>query len=73
MTTEFQKKYGPYALVSGASAGIGQEFARQLAGRGLNLILVSRRQTTLDAFAAELKAVYNVHARSIALDLTADG
>ena len=73
MTTEFQKKYGPYALVSGASAGIGQEFARQLAGRGLNLILVSRRQAMLDAFAAELQAVYNVRARSIALDLTADG
>jgi uncharacterized protein len=73
MTTKFQQQYGPYALVSGASAGIGKEFARQLAERGLDVILVARRRTALDAFAAELEAACKVRVRSIALDLAADG
>jgi uncharacterized protein len=51
---EFADRYGPWALVAGASEGLGAAFARTLAGRGLNLILVARRHEPLEALAAHL-------------------
>jgi short-subunit dehydrogenase len=50
------RKYGPWALITGASEGTGAEFARQLADAGLNLILVARREGPLAALAAEIRA-----------------
>jgi short-subunit dehydrogenase len=55
-------------LITGASAGLGVEFARQLGRRGERVVLVARRQDRLDALVAELG-----NARSVALDLGADG
>ena len=55
---EFRTKYGPWALVAGASEGTGAAFSRQLAERGLNLILVARREGPLDALAAEIHAAH---------------
>ena len=45
--TKFADKYGPWALVTGASGGIGAEFSRQLAGRGLNLVVTGRDEARL--------------------------
>src|SRR5690606_14755963 len=72
MTQEFAHRYGPWALVTGASSGIGREFARQLAARGLNTVLVARRAERLAKLAAELSAAHGVEARPVPVDLCAD-
>lgn len=62
------------ALITGATAGLGAEFARQLGGKGVNLVLVARDTAWLAAFAAELSATYGVSATWLAADLsTASG
>ena len=68
--TTYQQKYGPWALVTGASSGIGAEFCRQLAAKGLNLIMVARRKERLDQLAEELTARHSVQARTIKADLS---
>jgi uncharacterized protein len=69
MATDFAARYGPWALVCGASVGLGAEFARQLAARRLNLVLVARRADALATLAAELRAQAGVEVRTAAIDL----
>lgn len=68
----FSKKYGPWALVTGASSGIGAELARQCAERGLHVVLVARREDRLTALAKQIAADYQQKCRVIALDLGRD-
>jgi short-subunit dehydrogenase len=67
----FADKYGPWALVAGASDGLGAAFARRLAERGVNVVLLARRQSLLDRVAAEIES--RVQTRTLAVDLAQPG
>jgi len=72
--TQLCVRYGPWAVVTGASDGIGREFAVRLADAGFNLVLVARRGGVLAELRAELEARAPIHVRAIAADLaTHDG
>jgi len=73
MTAEFAHRYGPWAVVAGASDGVGAAWARAMAQRGISVVLVARRTEMLDALAAEIQAAAGVQARVLAVDLAAEG
>jgi short-subunit dehydrogenase len=66
----FQQRFGPWALITGASEGIGAAFAEQLAERGLNLVLVARRGPLLEALAARLSQAHGVECLVVVADLS---
>ncbi|MEW9855309.1 SDR family NAD(P)-dependent oxidoreductase [Novosphingobium sp. M1R2S20] len=68
-SAQFASRYGPWALIAGASEGTGASFARQLAGKGLNLILVARREGPLEQLAEELRADHGVECITASIDL----
>jgi short-subunit dehydrogenase len=69
----FLERYGPWAVVAGASAGIGAAYADQLAARGLNLVLIARRLDLLDALSLSLAARYSVETLCLPVDLASPG
>ena len=62
---------GKYVLITGASSGLGADFARELAARGCNLILVARREDLLQALRQEITTRHGVDVEVVPLDLTA--
>ena len=66
---QFLHSYGPWAVVAGASEGLGAAFADALAARGLNLVMVARRTAIMQALAERLSAKYAVQVRTLTLDL----
>ena len=69
-TTQFTQRYGPYALVAGGSEGLGAAFADAIAKRGVNLVLLARREQPLTATATRLKHDHDVDVITVVADLT---
>lgn len=65
----FRERYGQWALVTGASSGIGEEFARQLAACGLNIVMVARRRDRMETLAKEIEQNSKVEVIVIESDL----
>lgn len=73
--TNFKKygaKSGLWAVVTGASDGIGKEYAFQLAAKGLNIVLVSRTLSKLETIATEIESKYSVSTKVVAFDASVD-
>jgi short-subunit dehydrogenase len=67
----FVESYGPWAIVAGASEGVGAAFAAAVAKEGVNVALLARRQGVLDEVAADISAEHGVETRAVAVDLAA--
>jgi short-subunit dehydrogenase len=65
----FAARYGPWAIVTGASDGLGRAFARRLAARRINLVLVARRVAALSVLAEELQVNHAIRCVVIPMDL----
>lgn len=65
------QNYGPWALVAGASDGVGRAFAETLARHGLNVVLLARRESVLAEVSSGIERQYNVKTRVLAIDLAA--
>jgi uncharacterized protein len=65
----FRERYGQWAIVTGASSGIGEEFARQLAACGLSIVMVARRRDRMEALAKEIERDHKVEVIVIESDL----
>jgi uncharacterized protein len=63
-------QFGPWAVVTGASSGIGRAFAQQLAAAGINVVLVARRLAVLQDLGAALSRGYGVDYRAVGVDLS---
>jgi uncharacterized protein len=64
-----RERYGPAAVVTGASSGIGEQFARRLAAEGFDLLLIARRSEVLPQLAEELRSKHGVSVHVLAADL----
>jgi short-subunit dehydrogenase len=67
--TDFSDKYGPWAIVAGASEGTGAAFSRHIASHGVNVVLVARRLDPLTALAEAIREESGVETRVVPLDL----
>ena len=66
---DLKQKYGPTALVAGASEGLGAAFSEFLAEQGMDLVIVARRLPPLEALAGQLRAKYGVNVDCLSCDL----
>jgi len=68
-----KERFGPWALITGASSGIGKEFARQIAVSGINVVLVARRDALLAELGRAISKEFGVQYRALAMDVSQEG
>ena len=68
----FKEKYGPWALVTGATSGIGEAISDEIASRGINIVLVARKTDELELKAAALKTKYQIDTQIVSADLSTE-
>lgn len=67
----FAERYGPWAVIAGASEGTGASFARQIAAHGVNCVLIARREAPLNALAEQIRKQNSVECVTASIDLSA--
>ncbi|KAH3678210.1 hypothetical protein WICMUC_001639 [Wickerhamomyces mucosus] len=70
--SKYGAKSGKWAIITGASDGLGKEYAIQLASKGLNVFLISRTQSKLELLATEIETKYKVEVKILAIDFASD-
>lgn len=73
MDYKIKERFGDWALITGASSGIGLSFAKALAAEGVDLVLVARRAEELRTLKAELERTYGIRAIAAHCDLSKEG
>jgi short-subunit dehydrogenase len=68
--TDFKAQYGPWALIAGASMGIGRAYSHEAARRGLNVVMLARGEELLREIATEVSEEHGVETRPVVADLT---
>src|SRR4029077_21174908 len=68
-----KQRFGPWALITGASSGIGTEFARQIAAAGINVVLVATREALLNEVGRHITRGFGVQFRALTMDLSQEG
>jgi short-subunit dehydrogenase len=71
-SADFADRYGPWALVAGASEGVGLAYAKAMAERGLDVVLVARRRSVLEDAAVGIRDAFGVQTKVLAIDLSDD-
>ena len=72
ITNDFVHNFGPWALIAGASEGLGEAFAREIANQGINVALIARRKGLLNKLCKDIEKEYQVETKAIVLDLSSD-
>lgn len=68
---DFSDRYGPWAIIAGASEGVGRAFAHRIAGHGINCVLIARREEPLAALAQDIRNESGVECLALSIDLCA--
>ncbi len=67
---QLKEKYGPWALVTGASSGIGRELSMRLAEAGLHLVITGRNESSLQQLQSEIERTYKIRVKTILTDIS---
>ncbi|MBN1329974.1 MAG: SDR family NAD(P)-dependent oxidoreductase [Candidatus Heimdallarchaeota archaeon] len=69
ISNDIKNDFGPWALIAGASEGLGAAYAREIASKGINVILLARQKDLLEELSKEIKSKYQVETKMLQMDL----